>query len=105
VTNLDNLIDDIPRMSVEQLNELIYRLSAEGRLRYDTEVELKKARMLSQTEQLNLRKSALDKLARMSEEMGLYDNDPGVLRTAFDEPIEIDAKASLSLSKPDLDRG
>jgi len=89
VTNLDNLIDDIPRMSVEQLNELIYRLSAEGRLRYDTEREI----------DLMRRK----KLAQEYRD-GL-DNDPEVLRTAFDEPIEIDAKASLSLSKPDLDRG
>jgi hypothetical protein len=100
VTNLDTITDDIPRMSVEQLNELIYRLSAEGRLRYDTQREL----------DLMRRK----KLAQ--EYRDGSDNDPEVLRHVFDKPIRlngtvlagvdnIDAKASLSLSKPDLDRG
>jgi len=100
VTNLDNLTNDIPHMSVEQLNELIYRLSAEGRLRYDTEVEL----------DLMRRK----KLAQ--EYRDGSDNDPEVLRHAFDKPIRlngtvlagvdnIDAKAPESLSKPDLARG
>jgi hypothetical protein len=68
-------------MSVEQLNELIYRLSAEGRLRYDTERALAA--------------SGVAKRAKPDDTQ----------RELEKARANIDAKASLSFSKPDLARG
>ena len=116
MTDYSHPSPDYSGFSTPELNKLIHDLSVESRNRYETRMELEKLRQ---------------------EHRAGLDNDPEVLRTAFNHPIKlggkvlagvdnidaimteadklcarwedrinnIDAKASESLSKPDLDRG
>jgi phage baseplate assembly protein W len=72
--------NDYTQLTNEQLSELIRRLSVESRNRYETRMELEKLRQ---------------------EHRAGLDNDPEVLRTAFNHPIKLGGKVLAGVDNID----
>jgi hypothetical protein len=72
--------NDYTQLTNEQLSELIHRLSVESRNRYETRMELEKLRQ---------------------EHRAGLDNDPEVLRTAFNHPIKLGGKVLAGVDNID----